>query len=100
MKSECTIVNCAIPGRTKAEYRVDNADKIKAVDKKYRENNADKIKAVKQKYREDNADKIKAYRKTKYTCECGSDICFKHKARHERTKKHIKFIESKNEPAN
>jgi hypothetical protein len=137
MKNECTVVNCVIPGRTRAEYRVDNADKIKeyrennpekikayrennpekikAIEKKYRENNADKIKAGKQKWREQNADKIKTdnhkwreqnadkikeYRKTKYTCECGSEICMKHKSRHGRTTKHIKFIESKNEPAN
>ena len=85
MKNECTVVNCVIPGRTNAEYRVDNADKIKA---------------DKQKWREDNVDKIKDYRKTKYTCECGSEICLKHKSRHERTTKHIKFIEPKNEPAN
>jgi hypothetical protein len=130
MKAECTIVNCAIPGRTRAEYRIDNADKlkagkqkyreqnadkIKAIEKKYRENNADKIKAGKQKYheqnadkiktdnqkyREQNADKIKEYSKTKYTCECGSTYRKRDKAIHERTTKHIKFIESKNEPAN
>jgi hypothetical protein len=81
---------------SKQKWREQNADKIK----KWREENVDKIKAIEKKYRENNADKIKADRKTKYTFECGSDIYFKHKARHERTTKHIKFIEPKNEPAN
>jgi len=100
MKAECTVVNCVIPGRTNAEYRTDNADKIKAIEKKYRENNTDKIKARKQKYREQNVDKIKEYREIKYTCECGTTLCLVKKSRHIRTKKHIMLIESKNEPAN
>jgi hypothetical protein len=111
MKTECTVVNCVIPGRTKAEYRNDNADKIKAGKQKYRENNADKIKEYreqnadkiktgKQKYREDNTDKIKEYREIKYTCECGTTLCLVKKSSHIKSKKHIKFIESKNEPAN
>jgi hypothetical protein len=85
MKTECTVVNCVIPGRTKAEYRIDNADKIKA---------------DKQIYRENNVDKIKVYRETKYTCECGSTLCLVKKSRHIKTKKHTDFFESKNEPAN
>ena len=34
-------------------------------------------------YREANKDKIKEYKSVKYTCECGSVICFCDKARHE-----------------
>jgi hypothetical protein len=59
-------INKCIAGRTKEEYREDNADKIK----KYREDNADKIKKYREdnaeyfkKYREDNPEKIKEYTK-------------------------------------
>ena len=38
-------LNNRVPGRGKAEYRADNADKIKAYDAGYRADNADKIKA-------------------------------------------------------
>ncbi len=53
---EC--VNKCVAGRTDAEYRIDNKDKIAEVKKKYREENKDKIAEVKKKYREENKDKI------------------------------------------
>ena len=63
-------INKCIAGRTKEEYREDNADKIKKYRednaeyfKKYREDNPEKIKKYTKKYREDNADKIKEKRK-------------------------------------
>jgi hypothetical protein len=56
-KQELNRVNLNIAGRTRREYRQDNADKIKASKQKWREDNADKVKASNQKYREDNADK-------------------------------------------
>jgi len=111
MKNDETVVNITIPGRTKAEYRIDNKDKINADKKKYRENNKDKTKeysknnkekinATAKKYSEANQEKNKAYKKVQYTCECGSTICLVKKSSHIKTKKHIKFVESKNEPAN
>ena len=54
-------LNLQIAGRTKPEYRIDNADKIKENKKQYRIDNADKIKENKKQYRIDNADKIKKY---------------------------------------
>jgi hypothetical protein len=47
------------------------------------------------KYYEVNKKKIKERQNQKTTCECGSTYTKRSKTRHERTKKHIQFIESK-----
>jgi len=62
-------VNLNVPGRTKKEYM--------------------------KKWREENVEYLKKYEKAIYTCECGSTLTVNHKARHERTQKHINFINSK-----
>ena len=56
-------LNMRTPARTKAEYRIDSADKIKEQNAKYRIDNADKIKEKDAKYRIDNADKLKQVQK-------------------------------------
>ena len=44
-------------------------------------------------YRHENAEQIKQIRSKLYSCPCGSSsILFDHKSRHERTQKHIKFM--------
>ena len=55
--NEC--VNKIITGRTRQEYCIDNADKIK----QYKITNADKIKEQRKQYKIDNAEKIKEQNK-------------------------------------
>ena len=45
-------------------------------------------------YYKNNKEKINERRNIKYTCVCGSCIRKGEKAPHEKTKKHIKFLES------
>jgi hypothetical protein len=42
----------------------------------------------------DNKDKISEHKKQKIICICGSETSIDHKARHEKTNKHISFIQS------
>ena len=65
-----TCVNKCIPGRTQKEY-----------------------KAI---YREKNKEKINEKGKEKITCDCGSEVRKKDIRRHEKTKKHIAYMESLN----
>jgi hypothetical protein len=44
------------------------------------------------KFREDNLEKINERRKKKFTCECGTVVCHRHKARHEQSKRHINYM--------
>ena len=61
-ETEC--VNKCIPGRTRDEWSVDNAEHVKEQQKKYRENNAEREKERKKIYRKENAEKVKqAHRK-------------------------------------
>lgn len=106
------------------EYRNNNKEKLAEKKKEYRENNKEKIAKIKniryknniaimlnkaKNYRENNRTKVaeglkKWYEmnkieillkaKEKYTCECGSCLTVSHKSKHEKTQKHIKYMES------
>lgn len=75
---EC--VNEVIPGRTKKEYYEAHKEEIS--------------KYYKERYGE-NKEEINEKKKVKYTCECGSTLTLQHKARHEKSQKHIDYINSK-----
>ena len=113
--NEC--VNKYIPGRTIAEYREDNKDKIKEYqeankehkkeynkeystknkehkkeyNKEYSTKNKDMIKERKQEYRTNNKHKIKE----KITCECGCEVSRGNLSTHKKTKKHLDLVQNK-----
>jgi len=104
------VVNKVVAGRTKKEYRQDNKEVIceKAKEyhrankeqilekgKEYREANKEKIIERKKKYHQANKEVISEKRKVKFTCECGTESTKNHKLRHERSIKHIEYINSK-----
>ena len=60
--------------------------------KQYRIDNIDKIKEVSKQYYIDNKNKIKERHSIPYTCECGSTLRKNDKPRHNKTKKHIKYL--------
>ena len=70
------------------KYRKNNKEKIK----QYQENNKDKIKDYKKTYYENKKEIIQEKEKEKMTCNCGSIFNKGDKARHEKTLKHINFI--------
>lgn len=74
------------------DYRIENADKTKEWSKEWREKNAEKIKADKAKYQIENKERISIKRKTKYTCECGSELTKRNKSQHEKTLKHKNYV--------
>jgi hypothetical protein len=82
-------VNRCIAGRTQKEWFEDNKDKIKQYYKEWCEDNKDKKKECDKQYREDNKERINK----KYNCECGGKYTHKNKAKHFKTKKHIKYFE-------
>jgi hypothetical protein len=71
-----------------------NKDEILARNKKYREEHKDEISARKKKIYQKNKEKISEKSKEKYTCVCGSNIRKSEKSCHEKSKKHIKYINS------
>tara|TARA_R110002153_G_scaffold238082_1_gene392344 strand:- start:120 stop:731 length:612 start_codon:yes stop_codon:yes gene_type:complete len=90
----------------KKQYRENNKQQISEKNKHYRENNKQKISEYKKQYRENNKNYFKDYRennkqellekaKIKIECECGSKFRKSDKARHLKTTKHQKLINSK-----
>ena len=88
-----------------------NKDKMKYVQKQYRANNIEQAKEYKRLHYEKNKDKIKEHvamytliNKEKFTarqrqefiCECVVIYTRNHKARHQKSNKHIKFINQQN----
>jgi adenylate kinase family enzyme len=78
-------VNKYVAGRTDAEWREDNKEKIK----EYLEENKEYFKEKTKEYYENNKDKINEWRMQKITCECGRTITLGNKAQHEKSKIHI-----------
>ena len=78
---EMDCINKNIPGRTKAEYYIDNRNKIKE---------------QKAQYYIDNKASITEYRKThKFICKCGGNYRIDNKPRHFKSKKHQLYIKMK-----
>ena len=78
------ICNKVIPGRTRAEYRLDNKDSIKDYYKANRDSFKDYYKANKEVISEREREKIK--------CDCGSIINRNSKSRHIKSKKHLAYV--------
>jgi Mg-chelatase subunit ChlI len=109
-------VNKFIPHRTKKEYYQDNKEKFTEQQKEYRQDNKEKIAERNKEYRQDNKEKIaeqkKEYRQNnkekiaeyyqnnkekmneKFVCECGGKYTHNHTARHKKTQKHLKWVQS------
>ena len=92
-------LNTCYPDRTIEEWYVDNkeriqqynkTEKVKQSVKQYQE----KIKQYKQEYREKNIESINEKRRSIVICACGSSHVYNDKARHEKTIKHQKYINS------
>jgi hypothetical protein len=69
------ILNKVIAGRTKKEWNELNKDKLKQQMKEYNDLHKDKL-------------------QEKFNCDCGGKYTFKTKINHEKTKKHIDFLNS------
>jgi hypothetical protein len=87
-------INKYIPTRTDKEYCNDNKEKIAERKKEYRQKNINLILENDKKYKQLNKEKLKEIRKQHRECICGSYICIYGKGRHEKTKKHLAFIQS------
>ena len=90
-----TCVNKVIAGRTMKDYRKDNIEKIKEYDKqKYLNNKEQILEYKKQKYLI-NKEQIKEKNKINFDCECGNTIRLCCKTRHINSKKHLDFLNNK-----
>ena len=74
-------VNKNIPGRTKKQYYQDTKEEILEYQKHYHQNN----KAT-----------ILERKKKKYNCQCGGKFTHGNRVSHQKTKKHMKYLESIN----
>ena len=78
----------AIAEQKKQHYEA-NKEEIKANHKLYYETHKEEIKA----YKETHKDEIKAKQQNKFYCECGSSISTDNISRHNKTTKHLNYIQ-------
>jgi hypothetical protein len=80
------------------QYQQDNKEKISSRKKIWYENNREILKEYYKNYQQANKEKIAEYNKTKraeiFLCECGGKYSCQHKTRHERTKKHLIWLDN------
>ena len=85
-------VNRTILGRSKKEYCMDTKEKKAEYDKAYRAKNKDRLQEQK---------KIKYGKCASYTCPCGSVYNYTNRRHHEKSKKHLTWLETQEpEPEN
>ena len=56
--------------------------------------NRERVKEQDKKYRNNNKEKIRERKKEKFSCCCGSTLRKSDRCDHEKTKKHLKYLES------
>ena len=81
-------LNHVIPTRSKEEYDIDNKEKQAEYKKIWYQNNKEETLEQKKLYYHNNKEK----QNEKFECECGGRYTFQHKSIHNKTKKHLKFI--------
>ena len=95
---ELECVNRCKSGRTRKEqrqiYYEDNKELISEQKKKYNEINKEKISQQRKQFTLDNKERLLEQAKQKIDCVCGSIVRISDKARHNKSIKHCKFIES------
>ena len=113
IKNTNNAINQVIPGRTKHEYYEDTIETQKIKFKTYRENNKDQIKQ----YRDNNKDILNEYKREKYkedrtvilemkkekrkvkiVCVCGGSFRHDDLSRHNKSKKHLSYIQNLTPP--
>jgi hypothetical protein len=75
-------------------YKEENKEKIRDFNIKYKENNKEDLKLSNKVYYLNQKINILEKRKVKTVCSCGATFCLYSKCRHEKTKKHIEYINS------
>jgi hypothetical protein len=79
------------------EYYQEHRQEILARVKEYAETHCEERKQYTKQYRHQNKEKIQAHKSEAHLCTiCGSTYTNCHKARHERTKKHLQALELQN----
>ena len=76
------------------EYCENNKESLKEKKKEYRENNRKELNEKEKERKITNREKNRDRDSKVETCICGANYTHSHKLRHERTKKHINFINS------
>jgi hypothetical protein len=77
-------------------YRENNKEHIAEHKKEYYENNKERIAEYKKEYRIKNYKMLQIKEKESILCSCGMHYTIKHFKRHERTKKHLNYLEQLN----
>ena len=92
-------INYLVPGQTHKEYREKHKEEKKQYNKEYREKHKDKVKDYREKHREETKDYNKEYREKhkqkmneKFDCPCGGKYTKASKSIHQKTAKHLKYI--------
>jgi hypothetical protein len=88
-----TCINKRIEGRTKKQYYEEHKEDIGQRQQQYYQDNKEEFKQNQMKRYELNKEEINARKAVKYTCECGTVLSIQNKAVHNRTKKHLAFLQ-------
>ena len=88
-------LNTTVPGRTKAEYYLDNREIKMEESRNWRENNRERHREQSRNWCKNNQDRVKEkndkHKLDRFTCECGTNLRWADRRRHEESKKHLAY---------
>lgn len=90
-KLDC--INKYVAGRTTKQYQEEHKEEIREQRKQFREEHKEEIREKKKEFYEKNKEKTLEKMKEKYICDCGVESRKYGKKRHEKSQKHIKWVE-------
>jgi hypothetical protein len=93
-------VNKNIPGRTRAQYKVDNREQILSYDAQYRVDNREQVLAYQAQYQADNRELLNLKQSEKVQCNCGCSVRRSGMSDHRKTQKHLAKLQTKGQPSN
>jgi len=98
-KSEYYLDNKEKLSQQHREYRLEHSEKIAKQKSEYRQDNKEYLKECDKQYRLKNKEKIKAKSREVVICECGLKSTRCHLSTHKRSKKHIDLMSNLNQPS-
>ena len=80
------------------EYYQENKERILDRVHQYGQNNRDIISKRNKLYKQEHKDEIAERRSKTFVCECGLESSYDHKSQHLRTKRHLEYMKSEEQP--
>jgi hypothetical protein len=98
IETQQSTLNKVIPTRTKQEWCEEHKEEILEKRKQYYDEHKEEMLEKRKQYYDEHKEEIREQRNQPFDCECGGSYTNRHKSRHMKTQKHLKYLDNLNVP--